>query len=180
MPRSLNVAIIGMVATLCLWAGTTASQAGLMTILSVDVTEEARGLFEYDYALSVLQDSTLGASQLFLAVSTSADLTSVSAPSGWDIFYTPGDPDISFLSSAPSTDIAPGSFGLFSLTSPVGPAASDFLVRGFNDNAGTAVDNVGTVLTPSAVPEPSGFVLGMLGAACVAAAGRARRRSSGR
>jgi hypothetical protein len=181
MSKLLNVAVIGTVATLFLWTGTTASQAGgLMMDLSVNITQEAGGLYEYDYALSVNQSRTLGGSQLFLAISTGADLSSVSAPNGWDIFYNPGDPDVSFLSSAPSSDIAPGGFGLFSVTSPAGPAASEFLVRGFDYNAGTSVDNVGTVLTPSAVPEPSGLVLGLLGVACVAVLCRTRRLASGR
>lgn len=180
MPRLLNMAIIGTVAILSLLVETTVSKAGgLLTDLAVNVTREAGGLYEYDYALSVDQSSTLGASQLFLAISTNAGLASVSAPSGWDVFYTSGDPDISFLSSAPSSDIAPGGLGPFSLTSPVGPAPSDFLVRGFDYNAGTSDDNPGTVLTPSAVPEPSGLILSVLGAACVVAFGGARRRVSG-
>jgi hypothetical protein len=175
------MAIIGTLATLLLLFETAASMAGsLLTNLAVDVTQEAGGLYGYDYALSVLQGSTLGGSQLFLSVSTNAGLASVSAPSGWDVFYTPGDPDISFLSSAPSSDITPGGFGLFSLTSPVGPAANDFLVRGFDYDAGTSDDNPGTIETPSTVPEPSGFILSSLGASCAAAFGLARRSASGR
>jgi hypothetical protein len=165
MQRFVNAAIITTVAGLVTWAGPATSRAGLVTVLAVDVTAEAGGLDEYDYALSVPQDSTLGASQLFLAVSTAADLTGVSAPGGWDVFYTPGDPDVSFLSSAPAMDIAPGTFGLFSLTSPVGPAAGDFLVRGLDDSSGTFDENLGTILTPSAVPEPPGLLLGAVGVA---------------
>jgi hypothetical protein len=174
MQRFVNAAIFATVAGLVLWARPATSRAGLVTVLAVDVNAEVGGLYEYDYALSVPQDSTLGASQLFLAVSTGADLNNVSAPIGWDVFYTPGDPDISFLSSGPSADIAPGTFGLFSLTSLVGPAANDYLIRGFDYNAGTFDENVGTVLTASAVPEPSGLVLGALGVAFVAACSRGR------
>ena len=78
------------------------------------------------------------------------------------------------LSSDPSFDCA-GTFGLFSFASPIGPAVGDFLVRGFDYNAGTVSENAGMIATPSAVPEPSGLVLGVLVAGCIVASRRARR-----
>jgi hypothetical protein len=181
MSRFLNAAALATVLSLVLWPGTTPSRAGPVTDLAVNVTPKPGGLFEYDYALAVEQSSTLGAAQLFLAVSPIADLSAVSAPSGWDISYTPGDPDISFLSSDPSFDIAVGSFGLFSLTSAVGPAPGDFLVRGLDDHTGTFAENRGTLDVPLAtVAEPPGLTLGVLASGGVAACSLARRRESRR
>jgi hypothetical protein len=167
------------VASLCCWCGTTPTRGDLITDLTVNVSQATGGLYTYSYTLTDESTSTLGASQLFLAVSPNANLSSVSAPSGWDLFYTAGDPDVSFLSRDSSFDIAPGTSGLFAMTSVVGPAAGADLIRGFDDNAGTFAQNTGTVLTASA-PEPSSLVLGVLGAAGAAVYCRARRRHSAR
>ena len=90
MPRFFTAAIFGTVAGLFLWAGPTMARAALMTGLAVDVTAQAGGLYEYDYTLSVPQASTLGASQLFFAVSTDGNLAGLSAPGGWDVFRHAG------------------------------------------------------------------------------------------
>jgi hypothetical protein len=174
MSRLPTKKILAAAAALWLWAGATPTRGDLVTDLSVQVTQ-ADGLYTYAYTLANEAASTLGASQLFLSVATDANLSALSAPTGWDVTYSPGDPDISFLSSDPSTDIAPGMSGLFSMTSGIRPAVASDLVRGLDDQAGTFVDNPGTVLTPSAVPEPSGLVLGVLGAACAAALAARRR-----
>jgi hypothetical protein len=169
MARSLKLGVVAAITSLSLGGWGNASRGGLITDLSVEVTAKPGGLFEYDYTLTDEPASSLAASQLFLAVSPGADLSAVSAPGGWDVFYSPGDPDISFLSSGPSTDIVPGASGAFSFASATGPAAGDDLVRGFDFNSGTFGENPGTIPTPSAVPEPPSLALGALGAALAAA-----------
>jgi hypothetical protein len=160
--------VLAAVATLCFWAGTTPARAGLVTELTVSPTQAPNGLFTYAFTLADESNSTISASQLFLAVSPRADLSGISAPAGWDVFYSAGASDISFLSSDPLYDIAPGTVGMFSLSSRIGPALGSDLVRGFDDSAGTFAENKGTVLTAS-VPEPTGLALGLLGTACAAA-----------
>ena len=88
--------------------------------LTVDVTQAMNGPYTYDYTLTVDASSTLAAGELDLVVSPFANLSAISGPSGWDVFYTPGSPGdttITFSSPDSSTDIAPGSIGMFSMTS---------------------------------------------------------------
>jgi hypothetical protein len=151
----------------------TPARADFQTDLSVTVVPQAGGVFEYDYVLTDKATSTVGASQLFFAVSPLANLLS-SAPAGWDTFYNPGDTSISFLSSDPSFDVAPGSSAIFTLISPEGPALNADVVRGLDDVSGSFFNNPGMINTPS-VPEPSALVLVGMGAA-VALALRVRRR----
>jgi len=165
------------VGCLWLWALAAPARGNLITDLTVSVSPPSGGLYTYSYTLTDETSSTLGASQLFLAVAPGAGLSAISAPTGWDVFYAAGDPDVSFLSSDSSFDISPGTAGKFSMTSAFGPALASDLVRGLDDSTGTFAENSGTILTPSAVvPEPSALVLGVLGAACAVALGLARRR----
>jgi hypothetical protein len=183
MSRSSTKAILAAVASAWLWIGAAPARGGLITDLAVDVTQASNGLYTYSYALLVESSSTLGAGELDLAVSPFANLSAISAPTGWDVFYTPGPPGdstITFSSPDSSTDLAPGSFGLFSMASSVGPAVASDLVRGFDDSNGTFGQNSGMILTAS-VPEPSGLVLGalaLLGVAYPVVRGLARRRPS--
>ena len=184
MSRSSTKAILAAVASAWLWIGAAPARGGLVTDLSVDVTHASSGLYTYSYTLAVESSSTLGAGELDLAVSPFANLSAISAPAGWDVFYTPGSPGdsaITFSSPDPSTDLAPGTVGFFSMSSLVGPALASDIVRGFDDSTGTFDQNSGTILTAS-VPEPSGFVLGalaLLGVAYPVVRGPARRRPLG-
>ena len=183
MSRVPTKAILAAVASLWLWIGAAPARGGLVTDLSVDVTRASNGVYTYSYSLTVDSSSTLGAGELDLAVSPFANLSEISAPTGWDVFYTPGSPGdsaISFSSPDPSTDLAPGTFGLFSVASLVGPASASYLVRGFDDSNGTFAQN-GGIITTASVPEPSGLVLGalaLLGVAHTVVRGPARRRFS--
>jgi hypothetical protein len=165
------------VGCLWLWAVAAPARGDLITDLTVSVSPPSGGLYSYSYTLTDQTSSTLDASQFFLAVAPGANLSAISAPTGWDVFYAAGDPDVSFLSSDSSFDLSPGTVGNFSMVSAVGPALASDLVRGLDDSTGTFAENSGTILTPSAmVPEPSALVLGVLGAAFAAAVGLARRR----
>jgi hypothetical protein len=161
MRSALKLCLAAFAAVVVLFAGAQPARAGPIAQLSVSVNPTSGGLFEYDYTVSVDAASTVGASQLFLDVSPSAALSS-QAPTGWDTFYSAGDPDISFLSSDPSFDVAPGMVGTFVLTSAIGPAAASFLVRGIDDSSGSTSEVPGIILTPSAVPEPSSLFLGSI------------------
>ena len=164
MLRPSTKAILAAVASASLWIAAAPVQAGLVTDLSVDVTHASNGSYTYSYTLTVESSSTLGAGELDLAVSPSANLSATSAPAGWDVFYTPGSPGdsaITFSSPDSSTDLVPGTSGLFSIASFVGPALASDLVRGFDDSTGAFDQNSGTIMTASA-PEPSGLVLGAL------------------
>ena len=183
MPRSSTKAILAAVASASLWIGAAPAQGGLITNLSVDVTRASNDLYTYAYTVSVDPSSTLGAGELDLAVSPFAELSAISAPAGWDVFYTPGSPGdstITFSSPDSSTDLAPGTSGLFSMTSLVGPALAAEVVRGFDDSNGTFDQNSGTILTAS-IPEPSSLVLGalaLLGVAYPVVRGSAQRPPS--
>jgi hypothetical protein len=158
-----NKGILAALALLWFATGPSPARGDLITDLTVDVTQALDGAYTYAYTLTVDSSSTLGAGELDLSVSIFANLSAISGPAGWDVFYTagsPGDSAITFSSPDSSTDIAPGSVGLFSMTSFVGPALASDVVRGFDDAAGTFAQNSGTILTAS-VPEPPAFMLGV-------------------
>jgi hypothetical protein len=77
-------------------------------------------------------------------------------PSGFINLYTLGDPIISFFSTDPSTDIAPGSSEEFSFISTSNPIMQPYQLSTF-DGTGNTVG--GSVLAPTFVPEPSSLVL---------------------
>jgi hypothetical protein len=175
--------ILGTFLLLWFCTGTTPARGDLVTDLTVDVTQASSGLYTYSYTLTVDSSSTVGAGELDLAVSPFANLSAISGPTGWDIFYTPGSPGdttITFSSPDSSTDIAPGSIGMFSMSSLIGPAVASDLVRGFDDSDGTVFQNSGMISTAS-VPEPSALMLGALalvGVGYPVARGSTRRRRS--
>jgi hypothetical protein len=183
MSRSSTRAVLVAVASASLWIGAAPAQAGLVADLSVDVTHASSGLYTYSYTLTVESSSTLGAGELDLAVSPIANLSAISAPAGWDVSYTPGSPGdsaITFSSPDSSTDLAPGTSGMFSMESLVGPALASDVVRGFDDSTGT-FDQVKGMIQTASVPEPSGLVLGvlaLLGAAYPVARGSGRWRAT--
>ena len=145
--------------------GRQSARAGLITDVSVSTTPVSGGLTEYDYTVSNESASTITASFFFVAVDTTANLSAMTAPTGWDISYATGDTVIEFSSPDSSLDIIPGSFGLFSLDSPLTPVISTDAVAGVDANF-NFVQNDGTILAPAlaSVPEPSSALLCALGA----------------
>jgi hypothetical protein len=146
MSHSSTKAVLAAVAFAWLWIGAAPARGDLITDLSVDVSHAANGLYTYSYSLSVEPGSTLGAGELDLAVSTFANLSAISAPAGWDVFYTPGSPGdsvISFSSPDLSTDLGPGMVGLFSM------ASSTVLIR-------TATSSADSTTAPGRSPRTPG------------------------
>jgi hypothetical protein len=167
MPRIRAFRLPLAVALVVMAASGQSARAGLLTTLDVSTKAVPGGLTEYDYTLSNLPASTVTASSFFVAVETTADLTMLTAPSGWDISYATGDLAVAFTSPDPSVDILPGSSGLFSFDSPVTPNLAAYQVAGIDANGNFVVNN-GVILSAS-VPEPATAallavgVLGVLG-----------------
>jgi PEP-CTERM motif len=164
MPRFRDFRAHLAVALLAIAASGHPVHAGLITTLEVTTKAVAGGLTEYDYTLSDLSASTVNVSFLFIAVDTTASLTALSAPVGWDISYATGDLAVGFTSPDPSVDIVPGSSGAFSFDSPLRPSPASYQVAGI-DASGNFLTNDGMILTAS-VPEPASALLltaGVLG-----------------
>ncbi len=147
--------------------GRQSARADLITNVGVSTAPVSGGLTQYDYTVSDESSSTITASFFFVAVDTTANLSAMTAPSGWDISYATGDTVIEFSSPDSSLDIIPGSFGLFSFESPLTAVMTADAVAGVDPNF-NYVQNVGMTLGPAlaSVPEPSSALLcalGMLG-----------------
>jgi hypothetical protein len=166
-------------------AGIVPARAGLVASVTVDVTPEAGGMSLYAYTLAVAAASTSAVSEFDLNLTSEtasgiftppgAPLSSITMPTGFINLYTPGDPTISFFSTDPSTDIAPGTSALFSFLSISSPTTlQPYQLSTFDGSGSPPV--LGSVLGPTVVPEPSGLVLSGLGVLGLIG-GRARARS---
>jgi hypothetical protein len=164
MPRIRVVRLPLAAAMLATVASIPCARADLITSLEVTTKAVAGGLTEYDYTFSNLSSSTVNASFLFIAVDTTANLTALTGPTGWDVSYATGDLAIAFTSPDPSVDILPGSSGVLSFDSPLAPHLASYEAAGI-DGSGNFVTNDGAILSAS-VPEPLSVVLltvGVLG-----------------
>jgi PEP-CTERM motif len=178
MPRIRDFLFPLAIALAALAAGAQSARAGLVTSLTVSTTPVAGGLTEYDYTLTNLPSSTVTASFFFVAVATTANLTLLTAPSGWDISYATGDVAVGFTSPDPSVDIVPGSFRLFSFDSPLLPILAAYEVAGIDANSNFVMNN-GTILSAS-VPEPASVVLLTVGVLGVLGVRRRLKKGNGR
>jgi hypothetical protein len=149
--------------------GTTAARAGMIATVSVDIVSEGSGMALYTYTVAVDPASTSAVSEFDLNITSGttsgintpvgAPLSSITMANGFINLYTLGDPTISFLSTDPSTDIAPGTSEMFSFISTANPVLQPFLLSTF-DGSGSTV--AAFVLGPTTVPEPSSvFLLGV-------------------
>ena len=137
------------------------ARADLITNLGVSTTLLPGGLTEYDYTLSDITTSTVDASFLYIDVSSQANLSLLTAPTGWDISYSTGDTTVIFTSPDPSVDITPGTSGMFSFESPLAPMWVPYEVAGIDSNY-NYVTNDGLIFSAS-VPEPTSGLLCALG-----------------
>lgn len=165
---------------LLLWCG-TAAQADLLTSLTVVQTAEAGGLFRYAYTLTVDQSSDVSAGVFALEIPSEADLSSISGPTGWDIDYIPGLTAATWISSAPTFDLSPGSSALFGFLSPLDVNQREYLVAGFGDT--DIFTSTGQIAGPgvTVVPEPSTLSLmgfGITGLICYSHHRRGTARKS--
>jgi hypothetical protein len=155
-----------------------AARADLITDVGVSTAPVSGGLTQYTYTVADESTSTITASFFYVAVDTTADLTTFTAPTGWDISYATGDTVVEFSSPDPSLDIMPGSLGMFSFDSPLTPVMSTDAVAGIDSNF-NYFENDGQILSPSisSVPEPSSALLCILGALGALGFGRRLNRN---
>jgi hypothetical protein len=153
------------------------ARADLITDVGVSTTPVSGGLTQYNYTVSDQSTSTITASFFFVAVDITANLTVMTAPTGWDISYATGDTVVEFSSPASSFDIVPSSVGMFSFESPLTPVISTDAVAGIDSN-NSYFENDGVILSPSiaSVPEPSSALLCVLGVLGVLGAQKFHRR----
>jgi hypothetical protein len=150
-----------------------------LTSLSVNVSQSADSRFHYLYTLTNQAASDLNAFSFILDVSPDAALESVTGPLGWDITYAVGDSVIAWDSASSATDLSPGTSGLFGFSSRLEPTPQDFIVLGA-DTSGVSFDaNQGVTSAPGigTVPEPSSFLLFVLGILGLFRCPRLRTRS---
>jgi hypothetical protein len=164
MPRFAGFRLCIALALVAIVGGRQSARAGLITDVAVSTTPVSGGLTQYDYTVSNESSSTITASFFFVAVDTTANLSAMTAPTGWDISYATGDTVIEFSSPDPSLDIIPASFGMFSFDSPLTPVTTTDAVAGIDSNF-NFVQNNGSILGPAiaSVPEPSSALLCALG-----------------
>ena len=141
MPRFRDFRLHLAFALLAVGASAHSARADLVTSVSVSTKSVVGGLTEYDYTLSNMSSSTVTASSFYVAVDMTADLTFLSAPSGWDMSYATGDMAVGFTSPDPSVDILPGSFGIFSFDSPLPPTLVSYEVAGIDGNGNYVVND---------------------------------------
>ena len=173
-PRFYGFRLCIALALVAIFGGRQSARAGLITNVTVATTPVAGGLTQYDYTVSNESSSTITASFFFVAVDTTANLSVMTAPTGWDISYATGDPVIEFSSPNSSLDIIPGTSGQFSFESPLTPLITTDAVAGIDSNL-NFVQNDGFTLGP--VPEPSCVLLCGLGALGVLAFHRGLQRN---
>jgi hypothetical protein len=164
MPRFAGFRLCIALALAAIVGSRPSARADFITDVTVSTTPVSGGLTQYDYTVSDESISTITASFFFVAVDTTANLSAMTAPTGWDISYATGDTVIEFSSPDPSLDIIPGSFGMFSFESPLTPILSTDAVAGIDSNF-NFVQNVGPILAPAiaSVPEPTSALLCALG-----------------
>ena len=165
---------IGLAMLVVLALGQTPSRAAFMTTVTATVTAQGTG-FLYSYTLANSVNSTVGVTEFDIDMVPTADLTALTAPTGFLALYTPGDTFIQFLSTAAAFDIAPGASGVFSFTSLVTPGLAVNVTRGF-DPTGAPAENLSRTFAP--VPEPSSLVLFGLGLAALPILRSSRRRAA--
>jgi hypothetical protein len=116
----------------------------------------------------------LSATDFLLSIAPSANLQSITVPTGWGIFYTPGDSSFYAFSPGSSTDIAPGQTQHISFLSDLSAGGQSYQVFGFNsdtfdfDTATGPINGPTSFTTSPAVPEPATFTLLGIGIAGMA------------
>ena len=175
MPRRVNRFLLAS-AVLLLSFGSGPARADLIGTVTPTVTPQGGGLFLYSYLVANSIQSTAGMAEFDVSVATSALLSAITNPNGFLALYTPGDTFIQYLSTDPSTDIAPGSSGTFSFTANLPPMSAPYLLRGF-DASSNVLQRSGNVLAP-AVPEPSVLLLALVGGLTVFGPRAVRRFNS--
>ncbi len=138
--------------------------ADFIPTLTLSTTAGPSGLTEYDYTLANPVDSDLPVGDLILGVDPTADLQNISGPTGWTIYYNPGDSTVEWSSPSSATDLIQGGTTLFSFDSYLPPGDQNYLLSGFSDSPPYVETSFGDIQAPTAdaVPEPStGLMIGL-------------------
>ena len=136
--------------------------------MAVNQTAEPGSLFRYEYTLTNQPTSDLPAVSFALSVAASANLQSLSGPTGWDVAYSTGETTVTWISTDPSFDLQPSTSGVFSFVSPLDSTLQEYLITGFSDQPLRIETNGDQIRSPGAnvIPEPSSLMLlgiGLLG-----------------
>jgi hypothetical protein len=127
----------------------------LATTLSVETTLEPDGRTRYEYLLENLPESTFPVNVLLLDVGPGADPQSILGPTGWQSDFSPDEPNyrLGWGSAGPQFEIAAGSSGVFSFTSPLGPGDMEFVVGNLLPDGSDFADVLfGSVAGPTVPP----------------------------
>ncbi len=131
------------------------------------IEQQNNGLYRYDYTLTNVAESDLPAINLNVATAADANLQSLTAPTGWDMAYSPGDSAVSWAPTDIQFAIPPGRDADFGFLSPLPPSPGDYSVVGFDPDTFSFGSSAGSVLAPldaTSVPEPSSVsLLGVAG-----------------
>ncbi|QEH31647.1 PEP-CTERM motif protein [Aquisphaera giovannonii] len=157
MTKTFTAALLAAVVLLA--GSVSPARAGFLTSLDVLITPQAGNSYLYEYTLTVGAASDRPAASLVIDVSTVADLTALTGPTGWDITYAAGDSFVAWDSPAEDLELAVGASAVFSFVSSLAPGLSDYQVAGIGTNPLLAF-NTGQVGAPvAAVPEPASLAM---------------------
>jgi hypothetical protein len=136
-------------------------KADLVTSLSPIVQQQRDGSYLYAYTLMNAADSDLPAINLNIATAADAGLKSFTAPTGWDMSYSPGDNAVSWAPSDIQFAILPSSTGEFGFVSALPPIQGDYSIVGFDPDTFSFGSSTGSIAAPldASVPEPSSITL---------------------
>lgn len=152
-------------------AGTIQAQVTVPSTVNFD---SGTGIYTYSYSV-MNGGQNFDLAIINVPVATGGNLMNLTSPSGFDISFDPGAGFVSFFEdSDPGTlpTFGPGSTtGFFTFTTPLAPASVTFDALDAGGDTFTGI----TLAPTLAIPEPG--TLSLLGAALVAPALLARRRS---
>ena len=134
-------------------------RADFIDIVTAQVGQTSDGSYNYLYTLSVAPQSTISAYEFALTVDPTANLRSISFPTGWDMSYNAGDSSITW--STADFAVTPGTSNQFDLVSSLPPVTGAYAVTGFDPDNFQFYPDQGTISVPgpAAVPEPDSIAL---------------------
>ena len=164
-----------LAAALALTAAAAHAHADFLATVTATVTPASGGLTDYSYFVANLPASTENVGQFALEVPLDANLSDPTAPAGYIIDYTPGNPVIFFDSTDPSIDLHPGQSETFAFLSPLAAGPATYQLFNYDDGASTQGTTPAPTDAVTVTPEPATLTLLATGLPLAAAAIRRRR-----